>query len=536
MVRDGLGKGRNSSLKQEVESLRRRVAELDAAESRHASAEKQILELNADLKRTFDDAPIGLCYLDADLRYVHINEWLAQLNGLPVAAHLGKTIGEVLPDVASGVELQFQQVLTTGQPIIAGTVEAETPAHPGVTRTFEHYYYADVGADGASVGVRCVVLDVTQRRQDERSLRRWAHIFEHAEMAVVVSAPDGTIELVNPAAARMYGTSAERLVSKNIAHLYATQVRKQVARYSRRANTEDQVSFESKHTRQDGTVFDVQVTATAVRDAQGEVSYRVANIEDITERKALETRRLEAEATRHREALAHMSRISTLGELSPVLAHEISQPLTAILTNAQAALRFLESDEPDLVVVKDILADIVAADKRAGAVIQRLRGMMVKEESKPELLDLNTLVEDVVLLVKSEFIIKNVAISVDLQPGLPVVQVDRVHVQQVLVNLITNAIQVMAERECDECAITLTTRANGGQGVEVLVSDTGPGIDQGQVDRLFEPFFSSKRDGLGMGLPISRSLVEIHGGRLQAVNNPQGGATFSFTIPVPSKG
>lgn len=133
-----LGKGSRSSLEQEVESLRRRVAELEAAASEHLSDGQRLSHLNADLSRSLDDAPIGLCDLDTDLRYVHVNKWLARINGLPVEAHLGKTIGEVLPDVAAGVEPQLREVITTGQPVVAGAVRAETSAHPGVKRDYEH--------------------------------------------------------------------------------------------------------------------------------------------------------------------------------------------------------------------------------------------------------------------------------------------------------------------------------------------------------------------------------------------------------------
>jgi len=138
--------------------------------TKRANAEGELHEghrLNIELQRSLDDAPLGLCYIDADLRFVHINEWLAKINGLSVEAHLGKTLRELLPHLADGVEPQFQQVIDSGEPIIAGTVEAETPAHPGSKHTYEHYYYPDVGADGAVVGVSCVVLDITERKRDE---------------------------------------------------------------------------------------------------------------------------------------------------------------------------------------------------------------------------------------------------------------------------------------------------------------------------------------------------------------------------------
>ncbi len=531
MARGGLGKGSSSSLEQEVESLRRRVAELEAAASRHSSAEQQIRKLNADLKRSFDDAPIGLCYLDTDLRYVHINEWLAQINGLPVAAHLGKTIGEVLPKVAAGVEAQFRQVIATGQPIIAGTVVSETPAHPGVERIFEHYYYADVGADGAPVGISCVVLDVTRRRRNEEDLRRWAHVFEHAEMAVVVTTPDGTIELVTPAVARMYGTSGERLVSKSIAHLYAPQVRKEVARYSRRANEEGHVSFESKHIRHDGTVFDVRVTVTAVRDKQGEVSYRVANIEDITERKELEARRLEVEAARHREALAHVTRVISLGELQGTLAHELNQPLTAILSNAQTAVRLLDQESLDIGELREILSDVIEDDRRAGEVIRRVRAMMTKTPPTRVSVSINDQIRKVLDLVRSELLIKGVRGQLDLESELPRTVADPVQIQQVVMNLIMNSVEAVVEEKREAPNLTVSSQSDGSN-VTVSVQDNGGGIAKTDLPKLFDSFHTSKPDGLGMGLSICRNIVEAHGGQIWVARTSRKGTTLSFSLPI----
>ncbi len=175
-VHETVGKEGHSSLEQEVESLRRRVDELEVAAANRSFDAQWNRKVTTDLKRSFDEAPIGLCYLDTDLRYVHINKWLARINGQPAEAHLGKTIGEAIPDVAVGVERQLREVLATGQPVIAGRVNAETPAHLGIKHDYEHFYYADLDPDGTPSGISCVVLDVTERVRNELLLRIWTQI------------------------------------------------------------------------------------------------------------------------------------------------------------------------------------------------------------------------------------------------------------------------------------------------------------------------------------------------------------------------
>lgn len=250
----------------------------------------------------------------------------------------------------------------------------------------------------------------------------------------------------------------------------------------------------------------------------------------------LSRRRSEMEALRLRQHLAHIGRVSTMGELTASLAHELSQPLTAILSNAQAAQRLLESDTPDLVELRAILADIVEDDNRATAVIHRLRGLLKKGDFTIATLDLNELVGEVARLVSGDAIIRDVSIRLELAPGLPPLRGDRVQLQQVLLNLILNGLDAMRDARAGDRTLVLQTALDGPAGVRVAVRDSGVGIAQADLDHIFDAFYTTKPDGLGMGLAIARSIVQEHGGRLRAENNADGGATFSFTLPAGGDG
>jgi C4-dicarboxylate-specific signal transduction histidine kinase len=249
----------------------------------------------------------------------------------------------------------------------------------------------------------------------------------------------------------------------------------------------------------------------------------------------LSRRRAEMEGQRLRQDLAHVGRVSTMGQLTASLAHELNQPLTAILSNAQAAQRILDSDTADLVEIREILKDIVQDDKRAGEVIQRLRGFLKKSSLQLSTLDIGELVSQVARLVNSDAIIRNVAIRLELAGDLPPVCGDRVQLQQVVLNLLMNGLDAMGESGVGERTIVLRTSRAGAAGVVVVVEDSGVGIEGADLDQVFHAFYTTKPDGLGMGLAIARSIVEAHGGQLEAKNNPQGGATFSFTLPAIEK-
>lgn len=243
-------------------------------------------------------------------------------------------------------------------------------------------------------------------------------------------------------------------------------------------------------------------------------------------------KRAELQAQVQQRELTHLSRIVTIGELMGTLAHELRQPLTAIRLNAQAARRFLTQEPLDRAELQDSLEDIIRSDERASEVIQRIRQAMRRNEAQQQALDLNGVVSDALSLSASELAARSVAVTTHLAPGLPAVLGDRVELQQVLLNLILNACEAMSGTPDYRRALSVRTELAPGDGVQVSVTDVGPGVPAGSADRIFDPFFTSKEQGLGLGLAICRSIITEHQGRIWADGNSGAGATFIFRLPA----
>jgi PAS domain S-box-containing protein len=239
---------------------------------------------------------------------------------------------------------------------------------------------------------------------------------------------------------------------------------------------------------------------------------------------------------RRRDELTHLDRVASMGELASSLAHELAQPLSAIMSNTQAAVRFLAMQTPDLEEIGAALHDIVDDNRRASAVIQNMRSMLKKKDSERSVLDINVVVQETLRLVEADSIKNRVSIKIDLTPGLPRIVGDPSQLQQVLINLILNGFQAMASCEPDCRKLTITTSTDDTGAIRVDVCDTGPGVDEEAMGRLFERFFSTKPEGLGMGLAISQSIVAAHKGRLWADRNPARGMTFCFILPAADPG
>jgi signal transduction histidine kinase/integral membrane sensor domain MASE1 len=237
-----------------------------------------------------------------------------------------------------------------------------------------------------------------------------------------------------------------------------------------------------------------------------------------------------------RAELAHVSRVATLGELTVSLAHQLNQPLTAILSNAQAARRLLTHSPPDLEELRAILSDIVDDDTRAADIIKHVRSLLKKGEPELMPVDVNSLVQGVARLVSTDAIRRHVSLTMDLAPGLVLVQGDRVQLQQALLNLLLNAFDAVSDGGDGRCVHVRVERVDGrhnhSEFVQVSVIDSGVGFADGRMETAFEPFYTTKIGGMGMGLPIARSIIEAHAGRIRVMNNEGGGATVQFTLPA----
>lgn len=375
--------------------------------------------------------------------------------------------------------------------------------------------------------------EIVERNRIEKALReseeQYRTLTDNLSVGVfrTTPGPKGNIIKVNPAFIRMFGfETREMLLSSHAYNLYQNPDDRE--RFSKKMQKDGAVRNEEIILRRrEGTPFIGSVTAVAVKDDTGEINYYDGVIEDITE-----LRKAEEEARKRREELAHLGRVVTMGELAASLAHELNQPLTAILINAQAAIRFINGNSANLREVRDILEDIVADDRRAGDVIHRLRSLFKKGKLEMASVDLNSLVQDVVSLIKSEIVMRGAFITLRLDNHIPRVFGDRVHLQQVMINFILNALEAMTDIEDAHREIVISTSREDKQKVRVSIRDFGIGIDEDKFNKILEPFYTTKPSGMGMGLSINRSIIEAHAGRLWAENNGDKGATFYFTLPI----
>jgi len=277
--------------------------------------------------------------------------------------------------------------------------------------------------------------------------------------------------------------------------------------------------------RKDGSLYPVE---WRIRPYQrGENRFALSSARDITERKRAEEER---ERLRELEAdLAHINRVNVIGEMTASIAHEINQPLSGVVSNGSACLRWLAADPPNLEEARETAHRIVRDGKRAGEIITRIRNLARKTAAPKTNLDVNESVREVLALVADEARKKKISIHTEFAEDLAPVMGDRVQLQQVMLNIVMNAMDAMTDS--NERQLRITTRYNDAGQVLVAVQDSGHGIDPSATGKMFEPFYSTKSDGMGMGLSISRSIIRSHGGELWASANEVAGATIQFTIP-----
>ena len=377
--------------------------------------------------------------------------------------------------------------------------------------------------------------EVAERKEIEEALRnseaRLAGIIDIAADAIISIDARQRITLFNKAAEQIFGHSADDVMGQSLDILIPPRLwddhQKHVMAFASSAEPSPPMGarLTVQGRRKNGEEFPADAAISKI-----EVGGRLINtvvVRDVSERQQAE----EALRAQRRE-LAHVLRTATMGELTAALAHEINQPLAAIRSNADAGKRFMSTDRPDLDEIGEIFDDIIDDNRRAAEVIRRMRALLSKHEADTQPLNINVVIGEVIRLVHSDSVIKNVEVDLDLTEGLPLVLGDGVQLQQVCLNLILNGFDAMQDVPVDERRLVIRTAAQGEKAVCVSIQDRGVGFSEQEADRLFTPFHTTKAEGLGMGLAISRSIIEAHGGKISASANPDGGAVFQFNLPV----
>ena len=376
--------------------------------------------------------------------------------------------------------------------------------------------------EGGNQGV-AFVLDLTERKRAEYLTQQ---MFERSSDRISIVGRDYRYQRVNPAFERRWGMPAETIVGMHVADLLGMESFEQMAKaYLDRCFAGEEVSYADWLTTPLGRRYSA-VTYSPLRPESERVEAALVIIRDLTEHV------LASEALREAQMeLAHANRVATMGQLTASITHEVNQPITAAVTYALAARRWLSADPPNFHEVDDALSLIVKSGNRAGEVVGRIRALIKKAPARKDAVAINDAVLEVIALTRTEAANNSVSVRTQLAEGLPRVQGDRVQLQQVLLNLIINAIEAMRDVGEEERELLISTR-NEPDGVSVEVRDSGPGFAPAALERAFEAFYTTKPSGLGLGLSICRSIIEAHNGQLWASPNVPRGAIFGFIAPA----
>lgn len=479
-----------------------------------------------------DVSPLLVVVLDPHGRIVLFNNACQRATGYAASDIEGDFLWDrlLLEQEADGVRAMFAR-LTAGQ--FPNEHENYWVARDGQRRWIRWANTALTNADGAVEYVIGTGVDLTERRNVEEALHE-AHQRNHAILDTAVDAiitidPRGLIESFNRSAQRIFGYGAEEVIGKSVNMLMPTPYREQHDGYIQHYLDTGQkkiigIGREVVGLRKNGELFPMELAVAEVRF--GDTRLFTGMVRDITDR-----RRAEQEARRRLNELAHVSRMSSISEMASGLAHEINQPLAAIVSYAEASLRLIKSGSPDLAMITTALEAISEQGTRAGDIVGHLRQFVRKGQVERRPTDVNTLVREVLALVKYELNSKQIQVRAEFGADLPPIDVDKIQIQQVLLNLVRNAIEAMEATPASQRLLAVHTRLQDMKTAEISVRDSGHGIQE-SAERLFEQFYTTKQNGMGLGLSISRSILKAHGGNLWAESLQDAGACFRFSLPV----
>ncbi|MCP5155315.1 MAG: PAS domain S-box protein [Ectothiorhodospiraceae bacterium] len=512
-TRDGEVIGHRWVLRDERESLYIRAALLES-ESRH----RAVVDMDTD----------GIITVDAAGMICTINPAAAAMFGQQADALLGTDVSTLFP-----WPLRDEDAGTVAHSIDVGGIRliAESAELRGRRRdgsTFPLHLIAREFHDHVGPMTALRLRDLTAERETAATLGRFEQMIEEAGDLMAFVDRGLVVRAVNGAYAGVFGLTPAEMAGRPIRELVGDEVfddylaAKLAAAFAGRS-----VRAERWYVSPSGDAMYLDVRYSPHRAPDGTVIGVVIDARDRTE-----IRRLEEEIEHRRAELAHVSRLSTLGELASGLAHEINQPLSAIAGYCAGARRLVQRGDSDSALLVETLDACAAQARRAGDIIRRMRALVRRDGGERTLVDLNGLVDEVVGLLESEARRRHVAVTVVAGEGLPPVRADRVQIEQVILNLVRNAIEAIDGAGAQTRRVVLRTVCPSPGSVQVQVVDSGPGLSEEAADAVFTPFFTTKSDGLGLGLSICRTIADVHGGSLTAENAAGGGALLRFTLPA----
>ena len=495
-------------------------------------SEDELSEVKERFRVLAESSLTGI-YLTEQDRFTYVNPALAKMFGYQVEEIVGRLGSTDLtcPDDRSLVAENMRRRLR-------GDVEEMRYEFRGLRKdgsVFPVEVHGRRIEHGGRIGVLGTLIDNTERRRAEDELRasegRFRTFVDHATDAFFLLDEQLVVVDVNRQACENLRWSRGELIGMHPREFDVDMDEPSIDRLARRAGAGEIITFETRHRRKDGTTFPVEIRTGTFK--QGGQLFYLALARDISERKLAEEKLREKDDALQmaRTELARVSRLTTLGELTTSIAHEVSQPLGAMVASAGACTRWLAAGPPAMAEARSALDNIVADGKRAREIIARIRALAKRQTPRMELLDLNRKILEMLALTENELRSNDIVLETKLDSTLPQVTGDRVQLQQVLLNLIVNAIEAMSAVNNRARELTIVS-AQGSDGVVVEVRDSGIGLDPDRAERVFEAFYTTKNEGIGIGLSISHSIVEAHGGRLWAAPNEPYGAVFRFSLPA----
>jgi two-component system, LuxR family, sensor kinase FixL len=492
-------------------------------------AQEALRESEARFRSMANTAPVMIWMSGTDKLCTFFNKGWLDFTGRPLEKELGNGWAEGIhsEDFDRSLEVYLNS-FDARQPF---TMEYRLRRSDGEYRWVLYNGAPRFASDDTFVGFIGSCIDITERRQAQDRFRL---VVEASPNGIVLFNAQGQIVLVNACAEKLFGYERQELIGQDVDLVMPERFRGESLSHRASFHTETAAQtvgagLELFARHKDGTEFPVEIGSSLIEGPEGTLVLSV--IVDISVRK-----QAEAEARQHREELAHLSRVAIMGEMAGSLAHELNQPLTGIVNNASAGRRFIAKGRADFPKLDSLFEAVVADGRRAGEIIRGIRSMVRKGEVVRGAVNLNDVIASVLQFVRSDALGRQCALVTEPDPRLPLVEADQVQLQQVLLNLVVNAIEAMDETPAAERRVIVRSECEPGGRARVSVRDFGIGLPAEEPQRIFERFFSTKREGMGMGLAIARSIIASHDGELAAANVQGGGACVHFSLPVIEEG